>query len=62
MVESELDITAIAVDWVAENLYWSIGAREGARIEVRRLDSGTQRVIVWEDIDPFILAVNPKFG
>lgn len=51
----------IAVDWLANNLFWSDA--ETKVIEVARLDGSSRKVIVSEDlVDPRSLIIYPKRG
>lgn len=50
----------IAVDWVAENLYWTDKKR--GLIEVSRLDGSFRRVISSQIFKPSIIAVDPILG
>ncbi|ELU01251.1 hypothetical protein CAPTEDRAFT_42452, partial [Capitella teleta] len=50
----------MAVDWVAHNLYWAdIGT---GRIEMSRMDGSSRRVLLWKDIDPRAIALDPPRG
>lgn len=53
-------IEGLAVDWVAGNLYWSDW--EYRRIEVSRLDGSSRRTVVWKNVRPRVIAVNPVDG
>lgn len=49
----------IAVDWIADNIYWSDTDRK--LIEVSRLDGSSRKRIVEDDLgDPRSLIVHPK--
>lgn len=51
----------IAVDWVADNLYWTDAANKV--IEVARIGSYSQKVIVRTDLhEPRAIAVFPSKG
>ena len=52
---------AMAVDWIARNLYW---ADEGTRrIEMSRLDGSSRRVLLWQDVhQPRSIALDPANG
>lgn len=51
----------IAVDWVAQNLYWADSTAH--RIEISRLDGSSRRTLLWRDIDePYSIALNPQDG
>lgn len=50
----------MAVDWVAHNLYWAdIGTK---RIEMSRMDGSSRRVLLWKDINPRSIALDPPRG
>lgn len=51
----------MAVDWVAQNLYWTdMGSN---RIEVSRLNGTSRRVLLWQNMDdPRSLALDPTEG
>lgn len=51
----------MAVDWVANNIYWvDTGTK---RIEVARTDGSSRKVLVWKDLrHPRALAVDPPNG
>ena len=51
-------LTGVAVDWVARNLYWS----SEQSVTMSRLDGSSQRVIVWKDVQPLAIAVDPVRG
>ena len=55
------DPEAIAVDWIARNLYWAdLGTR---RIEMARLDGSSRRVLLWEDLEHLkSIALDPANG
>jgi len=51
---------AVVVDWVAHNLYWvDAGTR---RVEMSHVDGSSRRVIVWRNVQPRSLAVDPAHG
>ena len=52
---------AMAVDWIAGNLYWS---DEGtSRIEMSRLDGSSRKVLLWKDVmSPRSIALDPVNG
>lgn len=50
----------IAVDWVARNLYWT--DFEKGRIEMSRLDGASRRVLVWQDVRPRAIVLDPSKG
>jgi low density lipoprotein receptor-related protein 5/6 len=50
----------VAVDWVARNLYWAdVGT---GRIEMARMDGSSRRVLLWKDVEPRALALDPPQG
>ena len=50
----------VVVDWVAHNLYWvDSGTR---RVEMSHVDGSSRRVIVWQNVQPRSLAVDPTHG
>ena len=50
----------VVVDWVAHNLYWvDSGTR---RVEMSHIDGSSRRVIVWRNVQPRSLAVDPTHG
>ncbi|GJQ65548.1 hypothetical protein Trydic_g7648 [Trypoxylus dichotomus] len=50
----------IAVDWSALNIYWTdIGAH---KIEVARLTGSGRRVLLWGNIEPYSIALDPPRG
>lgn len=50
----------VVVDWVAHNIYWvDSGTR---RVEMSHIDGSSRRVIVWRDVQPRSLAVDPTHG
>lgn len=53
-------VEGLAVDWCAENLYWS--DFELKQIEVSRLNGRSRRVIVWQSVYPRVLVVDPGAG
>lgn len=51
----------IAVDWIADNLYWSDTDRKV--IEVSRLDGSCRKKLIYENMgDPRSLIIHPKKG
>ncbi|XP_028967168.1 low-density lipoprotein receptor-related protein 6 [Galendromus occidentalis] len=50
-------VSGLAVDWLAGNLYWADS--ELARIEVSRLNGAHRRVILWVEMKPTLLVVDP---
>lgn len=59
--------TAVAVDWVADNLYWAetdrTGAKPRGRIFVAKTDGRYRRAIVNAGLEvPTSIAVNPQLG
>jgi low density lipoprotein receptor-related protein 5/6 len=51
---------SVVIDWVAHNLYWAdSGIR---RIEMSLVDGSSRRVLVWKDVDPRSIAVDPMHG
>ena len=54
-------IEAIAIDWIAENIYWSSG--KAKLIEVSRLDGSHRLALVHENLEgPKAMAVDPLAG
>ena len=52
---------AIAVDWIARNLYW--GDDRTKRIEMARLDGSSRKVILWKGITkPNSIVLDPSEG
>ena len=62
LVRSELkNPDGIAVDWVAQNLYWTDTGTN--RIEVSRLNGSARRVLIDENLDePRAIALDPTKG
>ena len=62
VVRSELkNPDGIAVDWVAQNLYWTDTGTN--RIEVSRLNGSARRVLIDENLDePRAIALDPTKG
>lgn len=59
--------TAVAVDWVADNLYWAetdrTGAKPRGRILVAKTDGRYRRAVVQVGLEvPTSIAVNPQLG
>jgi len=51
---------SVVVDWVAHNLYWvDSGTR---RVEMSHVDGSSRRVIVWQNVQPRTLVVDPTHG
>lgn len=50
----------MAVDWVAHNLYWADTGT--GRIEMSRMDGSSRRVLLWKDVQPRALALDPPKG
>uniref|UniRef100_A0A183J7M1 EGF-like domain-containing protein n=1 Tax=Soboliphyme baturini TaxID=241478 RepID=A0A183J7M1_9BILA len=50
----------IAIDWLAENLYWSDSGH--LHIEMSKLDGKSRRIIVWKNTNPRALVVHPAEG
>lgn len=51
---------SVAVDWLSRNIYWTdfiLG-----RIEMARLDGTWRRVVIWKEIKPRALALDPDYG
>jgi len=61
VVDFDLDSPeGVVVDWVAHNLYWvDSGTR---RVEMSHIDGSSRRVIVWTNVEPRSLAVDPTHG
>ncbi len=55
-----MTLEGLAVDWIAGNLYWSDFS--GSKIEVSRLNGSSRRVIVWQNVKPRHLVVDPTAG
>ena len=54
-------ITSIAVDWIADNIYWS--DQERHIIEVARIDGSSRKILIDLDLDePKCLEVMPNSG
>ena len=51
---------AVVVDWIARNLYWADSLTE--RIEMSHVDGTARLVVVWKDIQPHSVAVDPHHG
>lgn len=61
IISNGLKTTALAVDWIANNLYFS--DTESSSIEVSRLDGSSRKVIIGENLnDPRSLAIFPQRG
>ncbi len=50
----------MAVDWVAHNLYW-VDTGTG-RIEMSRMDGSSRKVLIWDDVQPRAITVDPANG
>jgi len=50
----------LAVDWIAHSLYWTDFGR--GRVEMSRLDGRSRLVLVWQDVRPRAIAVDPMNG
>ena len=50
----------MAVDWVSRNLYWV--DQTAQRIEMSRLDGSARRVLLWKNIEPKAIALDPAKG
>lgn len=59
-VVSNVDADDIAVDYLSSHLYWSDLLTN--RIEMMKLEERSRSVIVWKDIVPSKLAVDPENG
>jgi low density lipoprotein receptor-related protein 5/6 len=51
---------SIVVDWIAHNLYWADSGTE--RIEMSHVDGSSRLVLVWQDVQPHSIAVDPQHG
>lgn len=61
VIEFDLDSPdGMAVDWVAHNIYWVDSGLK--RIEMAHVDGSSRRVLVWKDVDPRSIAVDPPHG
>uniref|UniRef100_A0A158R5X5 EGF-like domain-containing protein n=1 Tax=Syphacia muris TaxID=451379 RepID=A0A158R5X5_9BILA len=58
LVLASESIDDISVDWITGNIYWCNTVHQ--RIEVARWDGLYKRVIVWKNVLPRYLVVNPK--
>lgn len=56
----ELGVTAMAVDWIADNIYWCI--EHSSYIEVARLDGSLRHVIISDATRPSEISVDPIAG
>lgn len=59
--------TAVAIDWVADNLYWAetdrTGAKPRGRVLVAKTDGRYRRALITSGIEiPTSIAVNPQLG
>ena len=62
----------MAVDWVARNLYWADPGFGGhkvdtarssiGRIEMSRMDGSSRKVLIWKDVEPRAIALDPPKG
>ncbi|KAL0269033.1 UNVERIFIED_CONTAM: hypothetical protein PYX00_010774 [Menopon gallinae] len=50
----------IAVDWVSQNIYWIDSGNK--RIEVSRMNGTSRRVLIWKDIEPYSIVLDPGEG
>jgi low density lipoprotein receptor-related protein 5/6 len=50
----------MAVDWVAHNLYWADTGT--SRIEMSRMDGSSRRVLIWREVEPRALVLDPPNG
>ena len=53
-------LEGLAVDWIACNLYWTDFGR--GRVEMSRLDGTFRLVLLWQDVRPRAIAVDPMNG
>lgn len=61
VVTNILSVNGIAVDWLANNIYWTDGGSKS--IHVARLDGRFRKTIVNSDLeDPWSIAVFPQKG
>jgi low density lipoprotein receptor-related protein 5/6 len=51
---------SLVVDWIAHNLYWADSGTE--RIEMSQIDGSSRLVLIWNDIQPHAIAVDPAHG
>jgi len=51
---------SVVIDWVARNLYWADSGTQ--RVEMSRIDGSSRRVIVWRNVQPRSLVVDPTHG
>lgn len=51
---------SLAIDNLAQNLYWT--DFDAGRIEMARVNGLFRRIVVWKDIKPRALALNPNRG
>jgi len=50
----------VVVDWLAHNVYWVDSGTQ--RVEMSHVDGSSRRVIVWRNVQPRSLAVDPTHG
>lgn len=50
----------MAVDWIAHNIYWSDS--NSNRIEVAHLDGTSRKVLLWKDVVPHAISLDPNQG
>lgn len=61
LVEFGLEVpNGLAIDWLAQNMYWTDSGTQ--RIEMSRLNGSSRKVIVWKDVKPIAIAVDPPQG
>ena len=59
-VKGMLNPTAVAVDWIGNNLY--ILEKEGKRVDLVSINGGHQRNILSYLVNPTDIAVDPNVG
>ena len=62
IVEFGIDFPeGMAIDWVAQNIYWADTGGKSRKIEVARLNGKARRVLLWEHIDnPRGIVLDPQ--
>lgn len=56
-----LRLLGLAIDWSAQNIYWTDTAAQ--RIEVARLDGSSRRTLLWQGLKkPKSIVLDPKKG